>query len=82
MIGMWTVGYEFIVPDTVAKYATWALQITFQPTTPMPTHLLALCSGRLKGKIQKTKSGMEVGVWAPPSLEEVGEVDLALDVSV
>jgi aminopeptidase N len=47
----------------------------------MPTHLLALCSGRLKGKIQKTKSGMEVGVWAPPSLEEVGEVDLALDVS-
>lgn len=48
----------------------------------MPTHLLALCSGRLKGKIQKTKSGMEVGVWAPPSLEEVGEVDLALDVSV
>ncbi len=59
-----------------------ALQVTFQPTPPMPTHLLALCSGRLKGKVKKTKSGMEVGVWAPPSLEEVGEVDVALDVSL
>lgn len=55
--------------------------MTFQPTPPIPPYLLAFCSGRLKGKVRKTESGMDVGVWAPPSLEEVGEVDVTLDVS-
>ncbi len=60
----------------------YAAQVTFQPTPLMPTYLLAFCAGRLKGKSLKTAAGINITVWAPPSLEEFGEVDVALDVSL
>lgn len=47
----------------------------------MPTYLLALCTGRLKGKTVSSQHNRNITAWGPPSLEEIGEVDVALGVS-
>ena len=57
------------------------LQVTFETTPLMPTYLLALCTGRLKGKTVSSQHNRNITAWGPPSLEEIGEVDVALGVS-
>ena len=58
----------------------YKLQTTFQPTPRMSTYLLAFVTGNLHKKSAKTKSGVDVNVWAT-TVQPAESLDFALDVA-
>lgn len=54
---------------------------TFDTTPRMSTYLLAFVVGDLKNKSAKTKSGVEVNVWATPAQPD-SHLDFPLDIAV
>lgn len=57
-----------------------SLTTTFEKTPRMSSYLLALVIGELHKKTARTKSGVEVNVWATPAQNE-NTLDFALDIA-
>jgi len=57
------------------------LVTSFETTPRMSTYLLAFVIGELQRKTAKTKSGVEVGIWATPAQPAIS-LDFALDIAV
>ena len=57
-----------------------SLTTTFEKTPRMSSYLLALVIGELHKKSARTKSGVEVNVWATPAQNE-NTLDFALDIA-
>ena len=53
---------------------------TFEKTPRMSSYLLAFVIGELHKKTARTKSGVEVNVWATPAQNE-NTLDFALDIA-
>ena len=64
-------------PTSDAKRA-----VTFQPTPPMSTYLLAFVVGDLASVMARTKSGTRIGVWATRGKEEQGRFALENSVRI
>ncbi len=62
------------------KTTNYKLQTTFQPTPRMSTYLLAFVTGDLHKKSAKTKSGVDVNVWATTA-QPAASLDFALDAA-
>ena len=58
-----------------------SLTTTFEKTPQMSSYLLAFVIGELHKKSARTKSGVEVNVWATPAQNE-NTLDFALDIAV
>ena len=57
-----------------------SLTTTFEKTPRMSSYLLAFVIGELHKKSARTKSGVEVNVWATPAQNET-TLDFALDIA-
>ena len=57
-----------------------SLTTTFEETSRMSSYLLAFVIGELHKKTARTKSGVEVNVWATPAQNE-NTLDFALDIA-
>ena len=57
-----------------------SLTTTFEKTPRMSSYLLAFVIGELRKKTARTKSGVEVNVWATPAQNE-NTLDFALDIT-
>jgi len=55
--------------------------VTFYTTPPMATYMLSFCGGRLHGRSVIADGTVNITAWGPPSLEDIGEANLALDVA-
>ena len=68
------------MPVTESSEKDGALTTTFATTPRMSSYLLAFVVGELHKKTARTKSGVEVNVWATPAQSE-DTLDFALDIA-
>ena len=68
------------MPVTETSESDGALTTTFATTPRMSSYLLAFVVGELHKKTARTKSGVEVNIWATPAQSE-DTLDFALDIA-
>lgn len=68
------------MPVTESSEKDGALTTTFATTPRMSSYLLAFVVGELHKKTARTKSGVEVNIWATPAQSE-NTLDFALDIA-
>ena len=68
------------MPVKFQKENSNSLTTTFEKTPRMSSYLLAFVIGELHKKTARTKSGVEVNVWATPAQNE-NTLDFALDIA-
>ena len=68
------------MPVTESSEKDGALTTTFATTPRMSSYLLAFVVGELHKKTARTKSGVEVNIWATPAQSEE-TLDFALDIA-
>ena len=68
------------MPVKFQKENSDSLTTTFEKTPRMSSYLLAFVIGELHKKTARTKSGVEVNVWATPAQNE-NTLDFALDIA-
>ncbi|MBL7650158.1 MAG: aminopeptidase, partial [Candidatus Hydrogenedentes bacterium] len=66
--------------DQGIQTTDYRLQTTFEPTPRMSTYLLAFVTGDMHRKTAKTKSGVNVNVWATAA-QPANSLDFALDAA-
>ncbi|QQS18439.1 hypothetical protein IPL68_07715 [Candidatus Saccharibacteria bacterium] len=74
----WRIKYSKNAPIQDTSFSI--LQTSFKPTPKMSTYLLAFVTGNLHKKSAKTKSGVDVNVWAT-TVQPAESLDFALDVA-